>query len=75
MPEDINADDVIAQLQRENERLRETIAKIKLRPAWFEAISWYKVKALLSNPYFIIGYIIGALFALMFCFGSAGKDS
>ncbi len=75
MPEDMDLNAVVEQYQHENERLRKLLAEIKSRPAWFEAISWYKVKALLSNPYFIVGYIIGALFALFFCLGSTGKDS
>lgn len=60
-PEDIDYKSLFEGLQSDNEKLRETITRLKLRPSIFAGVSWYEIMKLLSDPRYIIGFIVGVI--------------
>lgn len=64
-PEDIDYKNLFEGLQQENEKLRESIMRLKLRPSIFAGISWYDIMKLLSDPRYIIGFMVGLICGLL----------
>ena len=66
MNDDLDVNNIIESLQSENEKLRETISKLKLRSI---NISWYQIKNILDSPYYHIGFIVGFILAYIMFIG------
>ncbi len=73
--EDINYKRVVDELQLENERLRSQLAHIMLRNPLLDFLKWENVKHLILSPYFIAGYIVGAIATMFFSWFVLLKES
>ncbi len=64
--ENIDYEAVVKELQHENERLRSQLAHIMLRNPLLDFLKWENIKHLVLSPYFIAGYIVGAIATMFF---------
>ncbi len=75
MPEEsIDYKAVAEGLQSENERLRSQLAHVVLRNPFTDFLKWENVKRLVLSPYFIAGYIVGAIVTMFFSWFTLLKE-
>lgn len=63
MEENLDLQGIVANLQAENEALREQIAKIKLNSLNLYTL-WNFVKSIVRTPQYAIGFVIGVLMTI-----------
>lgn len=57
---------IIASLQADNEGLRERLTRAYLSTQPLNGLTWYQVRSFISKPHFIVGCIVGVLFAILY---------
>ena len=59
--DEVDYKNLFETLQAENEKLRENIMKLKFRPSILTAVSWYDIMKLMSDPRYILGFVVGVI--------------